>query len=123
MPYFIMPAEDSDFEIEPTRLSLKLREQWSMIDFIQNIPDTKILLEWEITSGNINHTGTLHNDKRTLVIDDYPAGVSEFAVWYKNVIAEKLDIFVYHDSVASLEVRITSETKVTEVRDQLEGKA
>ena len=119
MPYLIMPGDASNFEVDPTSLSLKLREHWPTTEITQDVPDAVALLEWKIIAGNINQIGALHSDKRTLTVDDDPAGVSEFAVWYKKVIAEKHDLFIYHDSDASLEVRVTSETKVTEIEGRL----
>lgn len=122
MPYLIIPSDVADFEIDPAYLSFKLHEYWPMTEIRQGVPDTAILLEWEITARRVNHVGMLHSDKRTLTVDDYPAGVAEFAVWYKKVIAEKNDIFICHDSDASLMIRITSETTMTEIKDRLEDK-
>jgi hypothetical protein len=123
MPYFIIPSENSDLEVDPDFLSRQLIEQWPMVEFRQPMPNETILLEWEIKAGKINHVGTLHSNKGTLAIDDYPLGVSEFALWYRQIIPEKYDIFLCHDSDASLEVRITRETSANEILKQLESDA
>lgn len=121
MPYLIILGDNSDLEVDPHDLSRQLCKQWSEVQFKQEMPNAAMLLEWKLKAGKINHVGQLHNDKKTLTIDDYPAGVSEFAVWYRKIIPEKFDVFLYHDSDANLEIRITSETNANEVEKQLES--
>ena len=120
MPYFIIPRENSDLEIDPDFLSRQLTEKWPMVEFRQSVPNDPFLMEWAINAGRINHVGMLHDDRRTIAVDDFPTGISEFALWYRNIIPEKHEIFLYHDSDASLEVRITRETSANEILEQLE---
>lgn len=122
MPYLIMPDDSAEFEIDPEDLSRRLHDQWPMVEFASERPDSEAILQWNIIAGNVNHQGELLRDKRTIIIDDYPPGVAEFAAWYAKVFAENQDLFIYHDLDAELEVRITSASTISEIQDRLEGK-
>ena len=119
MPYFIIAGENSDLQIDPDLLSRCLIEQWPMVEFRQAMPNDPFLLEWTINAGRINHVGMLHGDRKTIAIDDYEMGVAEFSLWYRKIIPEKHEIFLYHDSDASLEVIITRAITANKILQQL----
>jgi len=121
MSYLIIPSESSDLYLDPEKMSEQLRKKWPMVEFRHETFSENILLEWEIRAEDVNHVGMIHNDNRTLTIDDDPAGVAQFTIWYRQIIPEKHDIFIYHDSDAEMEVRITIESLATEVEEHLKG--
>jgi len=121
MVYLIIPSDNSNLEIDPKYLSLKLRERWPMIDIKYEKSYPMMLLEWQIIDDSINHVGTLHSDKRTIAIDDYPQGIAEFTIWYKKIIAYDHEIFIYHDGNAEMAVKVTNETSLDRIKNQLDS--
>src|SRR5438045_2089505 len=97
MAYFIVPKDDSDFQIEPADLLQNLRVRWPDIK-LYNCLTQDYLLCWEIKFGEYWEDGGLQSDKRIITFHDAPESVTTFAIWYRTQIPPNYELFIFHDS-------------------------
>jgi len=65
--------------------------------------------------------GQLQDGHGSIVLDEYPTAIAEFAVWYRNFIPDPYRLFVYHDSDAELEVEISNDSRPEQIIRGLSG--
>ena len=121
MPYFVMLKDGADYEINLVEFAVQLKQRWPMIEFRQSLPGETVILEWTIRNEVVCLDGQLQDRHGTLVLDEYPAAIAEFAVWYRNFIPDQYRLFVYHDSDAELEVEIRNDSRPEDIIRGLSG--
>jgi len=115
MPYFFIIDEETDFAIDVENFAKQLRASWPSVRFEDiKITNDPFLLHWSLREGEIDHVGSLHRDRRTISVDDYPKGVARFALWIRAFLPEQHKLMLYHDS-SDIAVEITPKTQAEDL--------
>lgn len=106
-----------DWTIDPQELVEKLNHKWHVIE----VKESEIYsLRWDVEVEGYPMLGGLQSDCHTVTIDGGPIRIiSEFAVWYRNLVPEQYPLFLYKGSTFDRPIKLLRTTSKEELTTTL----
>jgi hypothetical protein len=112
-------GKSKNLKIDVSSVARSLHQTWKEIE-IKEVSIGTYLLEWEVmVRGSFVHGG-LQSDSQTVSIETSDVTVvAEFAVWYRSLIPQEHDLFLYTGPTWQHPIELFPDTSIEQIVEAL----
>lgn len=115
MTFFISPAEETSWRMDPAQLATQLRSQWPAVD-VRSVdsPASNQALEWTLSLNGRRVDGALNRTGQAIFVDGDVQDCAEFAVWLRSVVPGE-QALVFYDEGYAADAALQADTSVAQL--------